>query len=286
VLLCREISCGDLEAIADLLARGFPDDRRFRDYPSRVNFWQSLLSWLGTFPTPAGLPKYGYCLEADNRIAGVVLLLFSMVEADLRCNVSSWYVEPEFRAYAAILASRATRNKSATFFNLTPAPHTWAILEAQGFVKYALGRFIAIPALCRSPRGARAWTFADDTQESHDLSPSEINVLRDHARWGCISLVCEYDGKRLPFVFKIGRSWHMPSVGRLIYCRNTESFVRFAGVIGRHLLRRGCAAVIMDAEERLRGVPGFYVRHSRRYWKGPKPMRTGDLAYSEIMMLD
>lgn len=285
MLRCRQISTDDLEAIADLLARGFPNDRRFRDYQSRVNFWQSFLAWLGTIPAPAGLPKYGYCLEADARIAGVLLLFFSVIDADLRCNVSSWYVEPEFRAYAAILASHATRHKAATFFNLTPAPHTWSILEAQGYVKYALGRFVAIPALCRSLRSARAWTFTEGTQDGPDLSRSEIDVLRDHARWGCTSLVCEYEGQRFPFVFKIRRAGGFLPIGRLIYCRNSESFVRFAGMIGRYLLLRGCAAIIVDSEEPLPGVPGVYLKGARRYWKGPKPMRPGDMAYSEIIML-
>ena len=50
-----------------------------------------------------------------------------------RCNLSSWYVEPSFRAYAPLLVSQALRHKHVTYLNVSPAPHTLPIIEAQGF---------------------------------------------------------------------------------------------------------------------------------------------------------
>jgi len=285
VLRCREIRADDLESVIALLARGFHSNRKFRDYSSCVNFWRAVASRLEMLPTPASLPKYGVCLDAGDRLVGVVLLSFIVVEGQLRCNVSSWYVEPEFRVYASILSSYATRHKEATFFNLTPAPHTWGILESQGFVAYASGRVIAMPTLCRPIRNVRMSVFTEDVCPGPDLSQSEVDVLRDHAAWGCISLLCEYDDKRHPFVFKVRSAGTFVPLGRLIYCRSLDSFVRFAGAIGRYLLRRGCPLVISDADGLLAHVPSIYLKGARRYWKGPKPMRLGDMAYSEIVWL-
>ena len=46
---------------------------------------------------------------------GVLLLIFSDVATsatpNIRCNVSSWYVEPAFRSFASLLVLRALKNK-------------------------------------------------------------------------------------------------------------------------------------------------------------------------------
>ena len=65
----------------------------------------------------------------------------------IRCNVSSWYVEPAFRTYATLLVSQALRHKNVTYLNVSAAPHTWPIIEAQGFSRYCDGIFVAAPML-------------------------------------------------------------------------------------------------------------------------------------------
>jgi hypothetical protein len=213
-------------------------------------------------------------------------LSFAAINGSLRCNVSSWYVDPDFRVYAAILAMRATRNKDAIFFNLSPAPNTWGILERHGFVSYAHGRFIAVPALSRAPPGTRTLPYAPDVRFGPDLSQSEIDMLRDHAALGCMSLICTDGETRHPFVFHMRVRGRALPIVRLIYCRNVNSFVRFAGVLGRYLLGRGYPFVVTDAEGPVAGLAGRYKQGSQRYWKGPRPMRLGDMAYSEIVMFD
>ena len=73
-----------------------------------------------------------------------------------RCNLSSWYVDPAFRTYAPMLVSQALRHKEVTYTNVSAAPHTWPIIEAQGFRRYSNGIFVALPALsfsaARRPR--------------------------------------------------------------------------------------------------------------------------------------
>ena len=140
---CREIGSADVDRIADLLTRGFPERTR--------EFWLRALRRLSEHSAPEGFPQYGYMLESDGSPVGVILLICSCLdtggEKRIRCNVSSWYVEPGYRVYASILASHALKREQATYFNITPRPWTLRILEAQGYKRYCSGRFVGIPAL-------------------------------------------------------------------------------------------------------------------------------------------
>ena len=127
---CREIGTADIDGIVNLLMSGFRDHHRTRD------FWVRAFKRLSEHPTPPGFPKYGYLLDCKGTPVGVILLIFSSIlvngETRIRCNVSSWYVEPAFRGYAAMLVSRALKYKHVTYFNITPAPHTAAHIGSAG----------------------------------------------------------------------------------------------------------------------------------------------------------
>src|SRR6185437_12343263 len=142
-LRCRQIAENDIPAVAALLARGF--------HHRNQQFWLRALAQLTRREPPPGLPKYGYLLESGGVAVGALLLICSMVRTDgtaiPRCNLSSWYVEPTFRTYAALLVSQALRHKDVTYLNVSPAPHTLPIIEAQGFARYCDGVFIAVPML-------------------------------------------------------------------------------------------------------------------------------------------
>src|SRR5207253_151428 len=101
-----------------------------------------------------GMPRFGYLLESDGRAVGAILAIFSVPRtgADpdaVRCSISSWYVEPPFRSYATLLASRVLKHRDATYLNISPAANTIATLGAQGYARYSDGLFVACPALAR-----------------------------------------------------------------------------------------------------------------------------------------
>ena len=130
---CRQIGPSDLGSVADLLTAGFP--RRDR------NYWLGGLRHLRDRSCPADTPRYGYMLEHENRPVGVLLLIFSVRPGasgeSLRCNVSSWYVVPEFRNLAPLLVLQGLRQRQATFINTSPADNTLTTIEAQGFGDFA-----------------------------------------------------------------------------------------------------------------------------------------------------
>ena len=53
------------------------------------------------------------------------------------------------------LVSHALRHKEVTYLNVSAAPHTWPIIEAQGFSRYSEGIFVCLPALSRHAAAAK-----------------------------------------------------------------------------------------------------------------------------------
>jgi hypothetical protein len=280
--LLREIRDSDLEAVADLLTRGFV--HRSREY------WMIGLRRQGARSLPQGAPRYGFLMESDGRPVGCLLVIYSTKtiegEASICCNNSSWYVDPEFRNYAALFASMTQKRKDVTYFNVTPAVPTWRILEAQGFKIYCRGLYFSFPALSRADRGMQVEAVTPDTVAIPGLPDDELALLKRHAGYGCLSLVCLTAAEAVPFIFFPLRKRRgiipLPAL-QLGYCHETADFVRCAGTIGRHLLWRGSPVVIMDADGPIAGLTGIYSEaRGRKYFKGPRKPRLNDLADTEL----
>ncbi len=125
---CRPIVENDLGALAHLLTRGFPRSRR--------DYWLAGFARWKNLPVIEGVPRYGYVLDGDFGPVGVILLISSKRGEQIISNLSSWYVEPQWRAHSTLLISLATKLKHVTYLNASPAPHTWRTLQAQSFQPY------------------------------------------------------------------------------------------------------------------------------------------------------
>ena len=281
---CRQIGESDKDAVLRLLTRGFPGR------PGR--YWARGLRRLGERVIPAGCPRYGYVLEADGLPVGCVLLLCTTMdvggEKRTRCNLSSWYVEPEFRSYASSLILFALREKHATYVNVSPAPHTWPTVEAQGFRRYCSGLFVAAPALNPNSEAVQVRRIRPGAPPSDLISMPEIDLLAAHAGYDCLSLVVHAADGDHPFIFNPFRirKGRIPLPGmRLVYCRDIAEFVRFAGPLGRFLLRRGKPCVVLDSNGLIDGLTGFYTEATgRKYFKGASAPRLGDLVDTELVL--
>lgn len=280
-LRTREIADADLPAVADLLSRGF----RLRS----KRYWLRGLKRVVDRVRPEGTPPYGYLLEYAGAPVGIILLFFSYVPSikgnSLRCNLSSWFVKPEFKTFGPLLALSAIRDKSITYFNISAAPHTWPIIEAQGFSVYCRGEMISIPALAR-PIGNVSIELATKSSLLADLP--ERALLQQHAHLDCLSLVLHCEGLTYPFILQRYRVKRLLPTYRLIYCRDMVEFVRFAGNLGRFLfLRRATPFVLVDANEAISGLVGLYSEtRGRKYAKGSHIPKLGDLAFSESVFFN
>ncbi|NPU12077.1 acyl-CoA acyltransferase [Bradyrhizobium sp. 83002] len=283
VIRCREIGETDLDAVADLLTRGFP--RRSRDY------WSSGLRRQAGRAVPDGYPRYGYLLDHNGVAVGVLLLIYSdrgtPGEPQIWCNLSSWYVEPAFRNYATMLTRIAQRRPEVTYVNISAARPTWPIVEAQGFRAYCRGLFFSLPLLSTAGLGSPVDRIDADAEAVDGLPPDEAALLIRHARYGCLSVVVRSKKGPVPLVLQKVRirqgRFALPAM-QLIYCRDISDYVGCAGAIGRLLLlRRGCVSVMTDANGPIDGLIGIYTeRRGLKYIKGPQPPRLGDLSDTEL----
>ncbi len=278
-LRCRPIVEADLADVAVLLVEGFPERSRA--------YWDHALEVLRTREAPADYPRFGLMLEAGGACVGVLLQIYSRrVEggrACVRCNVSSWYVAPAFRGYATLLTSRATRHKEVTYLNVSPAEHTWPILQALGYSRYSEGQVAALAALSLRGLGARVRRYRTGEE---GFAPELAGLLDAHAAMGLTVLLCTRGAERAVFAFLprsvrgLGRR-----VAQLAYCADTDSFVRFAGPIGRWLLVHGLPMVILDACAPAPGLVGrFFKDRAPKYFRGAEPPRLNDLAYTEAVL--
>lgn len=279
----RQITEADVETVVDLLTRGF--EVRSRDY------WQRALTKLKSHPTPAGFPKFGHLLESDGTPVGVILQIFSAIPTATgwrtRCNLSSWYVEPKFRSYAAILVSQAIKYQNVTYVNISPAPHTWPIIEAQGFSRYSEGQFVSVPALNTSCVDSDAQVTSIDAPLDAHFDSFELDLLAIHKAHGCLSLWCKTSTGAYPFVFLPQVAKGVIPCAKLIYCRDIKDFIQFAWPIGRYLTARGRPLVIIDSNGPIPGLIGKYFSNKPpKYFKGPDRPSFGDLPYTEAVMFE
>ena len=221
---CRPIEFSDIANVASVFALGFGASQP-------LPFWQRVFETLHRRAMPVGdLPRYGYLLEAGDRVVGAILLIYSTRPDDhscpILCNVSSWYVEPAFRAFASLLVSQALRRKNVTYFNTSAAPHTRRIVEAQGYTCYARGVFIAVPWLGFASAGDSVRVSRADVIPDANWEPHARKVLLDHADYGCISLWCVASGIAYPFIFRSRPVKRLFNVLQLIYCPSVDCFTR------------------------------------------------------------
>lgn len=276
---CRPIRNEDLDEVADLLCEGFPARSR--------KYWTSGLARMAERPGPDGAPPYGYALEADGALVGVLLLLFTgRLEGRPRFNVSSWYVRPAFRGFATLMVSLALRRKDAVYLNTSPVDHSLPVLEAMGFQPLSRGQYLSVPLLGRRPAGAAVRRVGAADEAVPGLADEELALLREHAALGCISLVCEAGGCAAPFVFVRRRIRYSPlGVAQLVWAREAADYPALAGALGPALARNGALLVISDANGAAEGLAGrYFPGKAPKFFKGAAAPALNDLAFTEAVI--
>jgi hypothetical protein len=279
---CRAIKESDREAVINLLLRGFEGRQR--------SYWQTGLERMSRRRVPEGSQPYGFVIDAGGKLVGILMLIWTTRMQDGAAvrvaDVASWYCEPAYRGYAQLLVSVALRDKTASYMNVSPAPHTWPILEKQGYKPYCSGLFFAFAPLMRGVPGTRIERVSAESNPRDIEAMAEYEMLREHASFGCIVLVCRAGGQLHPFIFRpfFIRSGRIPTPGVMtLYCRDQADLVRFAGNIGRYLMWRLMPVIIMDSNGPIPGLAGFYTEKSgRKFCRGPYRPRLGDLSDTEF----
>lgn len=282
-LALREIAPDDRDEVVDLLARGYGTER------PRA-FWEVAFARLAARPVPDPYPRFGYALVSDARIVGVLLLIFARVRQDgaehVRCNGSSLYVEPSHRLYTPVLTAATNKLKEVTVLNVSAAPHTHRMVEAQGFRPYSRGVFHAVPlaARGRAPTDVRIVAAPDDPGVPVDAWERDLMV--EHARYGCDALWCVRGADATPFVFKRQRVKRFARSAQLLYARERADVALFASALGRFYAKRFCFVLTVDGDP-LPALRGHHLPdRDVRFFRGPTPPHVGDLAFTELAVMD
>src|SRR5579883_2932507 len=283
---CRQIRITDADTIANLLVTGFPG--------SEKKDWIFVLKALANHPSPSGFPKFGYMMEEGSTPVGALLTMYTEltdgVASSVRCNFSGWYVDPRFRNFASLLTSAALKHQHATYMNVTAMPHTWPIIEAQGFRRFCQGTFASVPALRPSFGQAKITEFRK-SHHAGKLAEPECRLLDDHSHYGCLSLICETSSGAYPLIVRrrliltrLGLWRHLPAA-RLIFCPSLEVLCAAFAPLGRFLLGRGIPILLIGSEGPL-PLPGKYFPDKRpMYYRGAKRPLPWDIAYTESALL-
>jgi hypothetical protein len=219
------------------------------------------------------MPKYGYLIEgADAPVGAILLISLSIQEGDKlapRCNLSSWFVEPEFRIHVSPLISQATRRQDVTYFNISPPNQTLSVVEAHGFTRYSNGRFVVriFPSVRRC---APVQIVASDVHPNASFEPFERDLVLAHAGYGCLSVWCVTSERAYPFLFFPRLAKRFIPCAQLIYCCHIENFIQFAQPICSYLAMQGKLFVLIHSKGPIRGLADRYRGGvAPKYFKGP-----------------
>lgn len=285
----------DAEAITRLLHEGFRLDH------IRSQDWRALLTY--EWSTDTDKPNLGFVLTGGDTIIGFLGTVYSRRRLKGQtlsvCNLTSWYVLPQYRGWGALLLLRAAlQDKTVAYTSLTPGAEATAIFQALGFRSVERKKFYFSPfgnaktLLNRRPQ----LEFRHD-QIRKLLSNDERRIFDDHERYDCVHLVVR-DGpeqgylvlKKRPFGRPLLRK--IPGTSRLgysevLYCSTPKLLSRHLERIKLSVMRRQKTIGFIVGEQMLASpLPrGKNRQHKELYRSHGLDGEAFDMLYSEFVLL-
>ena len=203
----------------------------------------------------------------------------------MRCHVTGWCVEPDFRPYAALFFARDLKYRDVTYLNLYARSTPRRSPSLQCKASRNTSTVNLSPLRCRPlSAAARRKSWAPAETPNAPFEPFEQELLKEHASYGCICIWCVTPERAYPFVFRPRLFKRFIPGVQLVYCRDIDDLRRLFTPIGRFLALRGRFVARIDSNGPIRGLVGkFEADKDCRYYKGTKP-RLGDLAYTATAM--
>lgn len=266
----RMIEEADLAQVQALLCEGFP-----RQQPA---YWARALDLLKSRPIVADLPRYGYAIDTDGRLDGVLLTIASQRGDRAFCNLSSWYVRENQRATSIFLLRRALRHKDVTFTDISPVKTIVEMIGKLGFAAHTGGVVLLSPA--NLLHGSKMPVESLNRAFSDPRGAEETLRLHHHLKAGCAGLVIGGE----PALYRIKRLKKTLPCARFV-SGTPERLIAAAGPLMRHLALRGIPLAMIDLPQGLRPAHGqAYPTRELRYVAGGEPLPAGDLLETELAL--
>jgi hypothetical protein len=227
-------------------------------------------------------------LDHGGELRGVLLTLFTpgRPEDQPLCQLSSWYIDPEYRHLAMQVDKAATRLKSATYLNISPAPNTRNLIAALGYRSLNEDTVLALPWLSPLRPGVSVSAYDSKAHNALFTDPHHAALCADHQPLDCWVLVATDRGRALPFILQRKPLPGLPvGVAHLIYTPSMDDLVHLAGPLGRAMIGRGVFLWKLDGDVMPAGLAGRkFAGRSARWAKGAYPPGPNDLSYSELVI--
>jgi len=156
---------------------------------------------LFTYAWMAEKPDRGFVLTDGDRIVGFLGTVYADREVQARrvrfCNLSSWYVLPEYRNHSLRLFTAAHSQQNVTFTNLTSRPTVEKVSLALCYEIVNVHKLFTVPfaqawGLLRRPR---AKVLLDRRRIAEKLAGPLLKIFEDHAPTDCGHLIVESSGR-------------------------------------------------------------------------------------------
>ena len=276
----RPVRATDIEPLCAFLHRGFG---------TRIPLaaWRRLFEykWLDE------KPNLGSLLVAGGEIRGFIGMLYArrLVQGKtaLVCNLSSFYVHPDYRGWSFALLAHALRDETVCYTSLTPSRTVTHMCEAMGF-SYIDRNKIMLPPLLNAItlRGPSPRIISDPEQVRALLDGEQRRIFDDHAPYDCLQLVLQSGLERAYLVVKRRKIVRFP-VSDLLYCSAPA-------LVARHLERVKLAiiwrqrSVALTAEAGIFGALrplGVVIRRPKLFRSSVLQAHELDKLYSELVLL-
>jgi acetoacetyl-CoA synthetase len=289
----RPVEVADIDAVCRLLQEDW-DNRSIQP-----GAWRRLFeyAWID------GKPNLGFVVADGDRIVGFLGCVYSRRwvngKAALVCNLTSWFVRPDYRGWGAPLLAAAVRDDNVSYIALTPAPVAHRILRRIGFASINRSRMVFPPLFHISTllRHGPAITF-DPERIVHFLNTQQRRIFDDHSPYGCLHAVLSEGGEFCYLVAKrrvsarapLGRAFpiaiHFP-YSELLYCSAPDIVARHMERTKLAILYRQRTAALV-AEQHIfpkSSLAGIALDGHCLYRSSVFDLRKFDHLYSELVLL-
>jgi acetoacetyl-CoA synthetase len=282
----RPAAAEDIEEICRLLDEGFNNPEVGRQD------WRRIFehSWSGSSH------NFGFVLTIESEVVGFLGTIYSRPPRrtqppELVCNLTSWYVRPEYRGWGALLLAEAMRDNSVTYTSLTPGPETQPVMQSLNFATLEKRRIFA-PLLNLPTLWASGIRFEYEPEKIYSLlNEADRRIYEDHAHYDLLHVVVRHGSDSSYLVLKrrvlhAGR-WIRVPFSEMLYCSKPALLARHFEWIKLALLARQ-RTILLAAHERFVPATVRALRNARldRYRSSSDLTAADlDLLYSEFVLL-
>ncbi len=247
-------------------------------------------------------PDFGFILASGDEIVGFLGTVYARRriggKATVVCNLTSWYIRPEYRGWGTALLAAAIRDESMTYTALTPGPVSQQVFKALRFTPLVERRIVMPPLFhAETLRQPRPTISFDPEIVRRSLDECQQRIFDDHAPYDCLQLLLTAGSERAYIVVKrramsLRRRLRLFPAGakfpysEILYCSAPPLLARYLEHVKLPVLKRQRTLALV-ADERLfpvrpRGIP------KSDYALYRSPLLDGgdiDKLYSELVLI-